>query len=175
MKCQSCGKKEATVRYYENINGKQKEIFLCSDCAKKLGFDSFSDIFSPIFTSIPKFIDDFNDVEVCPNCGYTFDEYTKTGLFGCPECYNTFKDRLDSLFLKLNGKNRHVPLNLESNLEGQKVKSKKIYNKTGENKQDIEIKELKTQLQEFVKNEEYEKAAIVRDKIKKIENKNEKK
>ena len=29
MKCQSCGKKEATVRYKENINGKKQEYVKC--------------------------------------------------------------------------------------------------------------------------------------------------
>lgn len=166
MKCQSCGKREATVRYYENINGKQKEVFLCSDCAKELGFDSFSDIFSPIFTSIPKFMDDFNNVEVCPKCGYTFDEYTKTGLFGCPECYNTFKDKLDSLFLKLNGKNRHVSLDSATTLKEKKVK---VESKDNKDKKIVQMEQLKQQLKELVKNEEYEKAAVIRDKIKELE------
>lgn len=163
MKCQSCGKKEATVRYYENINGKQKEIFLCADCASNLGFSNFSDIFSPIFTSLPKFMNEEESVEenVCPNCGYTFDEYTKTGLFGCPECYNTFKDKLDSLFLKINGKNRHVPLTKSNNIKA------KVDNKTDTDLSEVD--KLKQELKKLVENEEYEKAAVVRDKIKKLE------
>lgn len=165
MKCQSCGKREATVRYYENINGKQKEVFLCAECAKKLGFDSFSDIFSPIFTTIPKFMDDIDDVETCPNCGYTFDEYTKTGLFGCPRCYDTFKDRLDLLFLKMNGKNRHVPLEGATTLKEKMQKDKESKN----DKKTIKLEDLKKQLKELVQKEEYEKAAIVRDEIKKLE------
>ena len=161
MKCQSCGKKEATVRYYENINGKQKEVFLCADCANNLGFSSFSDIFSPIFTSLPKFMYENQIEQTCPNCGYSFEEYTKTGLFGCPECYNTFKDKLDSLFLKINGKNRHVPLIRSKNIKAQK-----------NNKNDKNISEfdkLKQELKKLVENEEYEKAAVIRDKIKKLE------
>lgn len=161
MKCQNCGKKEATVRYYENINGNQKEIFLCADCAKKLGFNSFSDIFSPIYTTITGFMDDEDeDAQICPNCGYSFDEYTKTGLFGCPECYNTFKDKLDSMFLKLNGKNRHVPI----------LKNTKVSNNIDNNDKKLnKIDELKAELKKLVNNEEYEKAAKIRDEIKKIQ------
>lgn len=156
MKCQSCGKKEATVKYYENINGAKKELHICSDCANKLGFAHFPDIFSPMFVSIPDYIDD--EVLECEKCGYTLDDYTKTGLFGCPECYNTFNESLDELFLKIHGKNRHVKLD--------KTKSKdKIENKK------YKIEELKEQIQQLIKEEKYEEAAVIRDKIKKLENK----
>ena len=33
MKCQSCGKKEATVRYMEDINGKKQEMHFCIESA----------------------------------------------------------------------------------------------------------------------------------------------
>jgi len=157
MKCESCGKKEATVKYYENINGIKKEFHLCTNCASKLGFTNFTDIFSPMFVSIPDYLD--NEVVKCGKCGYTLDDYTKTGVFGCPECYNTFNENLDSLFLKIHGKNRHVK---------EKV-IPKVVNKA-KNK-DEKIQELKEQIQELIKEEKYEEAAIIRDKIKELENK----
>lgn len=163
MKCQSCGKKEATVKYVENINGKKQEMHLCIDCANKLGFADFSDMFSPIFSTIPSFFEDLTlkEEEKCPSCGYTFENYADTGLFGCPDCYEIFSDRLDEIFLKLHGKNRHPKLvSKKSSIEN--ISEKKI-------KKDDEIIELKKQLSILVKNEEYEKAAIIRDKIKEIE------
>ena len=69
MKCQSCGKKEATVKYYENINGIKKELHFCMDCASKLGFAEFSDIFSPMFLPISSY--DLEDNIKCKTCGYT--------------------------------------------------------------------------------------------------------
>ena len=45
MKCQSCGKREATVKYFEDINGSKQELHFCTECAAKLGFENFSDIF----------------------------------------------------------------------------------------------------------------------------------
>lgn len=167
MKCQSCGKKEATVRYIENINGKKQEMHFCVDCAEKLGFVSFSDMFSPIFTNIPDFFEDFstNEELKCHTCGYTFDEYTNTGLLGCPDCYNSFEDRLDDIFLKLHGKNRHIKI--DNHLK--KDKNKKSQKAIVEEKD--EICNLKDRLKKLVDNEEYEKAAVIRDKIKEIENK----
>lgn len=159
MKCQSCGKKEATVRYFEDINGVKQELHFCSDCASKLGFENFSDMFSPIFTAIPKFYIEETKEEKCDKCGYTFDKYLKTGFFGCPNCYDTFDKNLDDLFIKLQGKTRHV----------EKLESKrKEVKKTKLNKEE-QIAILKGQLADLVKQEEYEKAAVLRDKIKKIQ------
>ena len=39
MKCQNCGENEASFRYTEIINGVKKEIALCDECRKKLGFN----------------------------------------------------------------------------------------------------------------------------------------
>ena len=33
MKCEHCGKNEATFYYKSNINGVVKEVHLCADCA----------------------------------------------------------------------------------------------------------------------------------------------
>ena len=48
MKCQNCGRNEATYYYKSSINGRVRETHLCADCARKLGYvqrmqpDSFS-------------------------------------------------------------------------------------------------------------------------------------
>ncbi|WP_298032910.1 UvrB/UvrC motif-containing protein [uncultured Dysosmobacter sp.] len=38
MKCEHCGKNEVTFVYQSNINGKVEEKHLCSECAEKLGY-----------------------------------------------------------------------------------------------------------------------------------------
>ena len=38
MLCEVCKKRQATVRYRENINGKVTEKFLCAECAKASGY-----------------------------------------------------------------------------------------------------------------------------------------
>ena len=37
MLCDNCKKREANVRYSENINGLRRELNLCEECSKKLG------------------------------------------------------------------------------------------------------------------------------------------
>lgn len=38
MKCENCGKNEVTFVYQSNVNGNITEKHLCADCAEKLGY-----------------------------------------------------------------------------------------------------------------------------------------
>ena len=38
MKCENCGKNEVTFLYQSNINGHVEEKHLCAECAEKLGY-----------------------------------------------------------------------------------------------------------------------------------------
>ena len=38
MKCENCGKNEVTFIYQSNVNGQVTEKHLCSECAEKLGY-----------------------------------------------------------------------------------------------------------------------------------------
>ena len=38
MKCENCGKNEVTFVYQSNVNGTITEKHLCADCAEKLGY-----------------------------------------------------------------------------------------------------------------------------------------
>ncbi|MEG2310374.1 MAG: UvrB/UvrC motif-containing protein [Clostridia bacterium] len=164
MKCQSCGKKEATVRYKENINGKKQEFNFCLDCAKNLGFVQFSNVFSPLFMNVPNYL--LEEKLECPTCGYTLNDYSNTGMFGCQDCYNTFEEELDELFLKLHGKNRHVKIDDKVKKIDEVVKPIKKSKKCT-----TTLESLKIKLKELVDKEKYEEAALIRDKIREIEGK----
>ena len=156
MKCSNCGKNTANITYKQNINGNIINLNLCESCAHKLGiFNSFDDIFSPMVLDLDYILPE--EVK-CKNCGYTFSKYKSTGLFGCDECYNTFKNEIDNMLLRIQGKNRHI----ERIKEGSRNKDSK--------KQKNELEELKEKLKELVEKEKFEEAAVIRDKIKKIEN-----
>lgn len=162
MRCQSCGKKEANVKYYENINGKKQTLYFCEECAKKIGFSNFSDIsslFSPIFTSIPEF--DLLEKKKCNMCGCTIDDYLKSGMLGCENCYKVFEDNINELIYKINGKNKHIKLSEIKNIENEDAAARKKY----------KIKALKEELENMVKEEKYEEAAIIRDEIKSLNEK----
>lgn len=161
MKCQNCGKNNANVRYTQVINGDKMELFLCDECANEMNigmnFDfGINDVFSSFF-------DDFTgfktvaipEVTKCKTCGLSYDEFSKSGMLGCEKCYDTFSNRLDGILKRMHGSNRHLF-------------SKKTEEKN-ENKTEMEINKLKAELETCIEKEEYEKAAVLRDKIKKLE------
>lgn len=177
MKCQSCGKKEATVKYHENINGNKQTLYFCVDCAKKIGFSDFSDFstfpgfsnlsnfFAPIFSVMPEY--NLLEQKQCPVCGYTIEDYSNTGMLGCEECYKTFEENLDDLFYKINGKNRHIKIEKSKTSNTINRNSKKDNKDSAlESNNDKEISKLKKELEKLIKEEKYEEAAIIRDKIK---------
>ena len=159
MLCNNCGKREATLRYEENINGEKKKINLCKECSDNLGIFnmnfmdnmllSFFD--EPIGIGVKQLKE-----KICPKCGYSFSDYANTGLLGCPECYETFEEKLEPALKKLHGKSYHV----KSEIKRAKPKNK--------------LEELKQELEEAVQKEEYEKAAVIRDKIKDLKKRGDK-
>lgn len=187
MLCDNCGKKEANVKYSENINGVKREFNLCEECSKKLGigeinfkmpmdFSSFLGDFMEDFAT-PEFMPLFSDIKTlkCNECGYTFDDIVNTGRLGCANCYDVFEDRLDPIIRKIQNSNRHagrIGKILDSKIEKRQEKNdnKKVENKEeSSNKNNNELENLQLKLKEAIKDERYEEAAKIRDKIKEIE------
>lgn len=121
MKCDNCGKDNANVKYYQNINGKKTEMNLCEECSKKLGIDTNINLDIPIdFSSfLGGFFEDFGKEDFpylvssteekrCNGCSSTFEDILNRGKFGCPTCYETFETQIDNLLNKIHGSNRHV-------------------------------------------------------------------
>ena len=106
MICQNCKKREATVNHVEKINGRFCEVHLCPMCANEM-FASFeSEVENAIFSGL--FGDESRGESVCPACGLTFSEYERTGLLGCPSCYDVFNERLLPYITRIQGKTVHV-------------------------------------------------------------------
>lgn len=97
--------------------------------------------------------DAVNDTK-CDVCGLTYGRFKETGRFGCGNCYKVFGERLNPLFKKVHGNTSHTG---------------KIPNRAGGRIKVLrEIERLKQQLNEAIRNEEYEKAAALRDQIREI-------
>lgn len=182
MLCDNCGKREANVRYSENINGRKKELNLCEECSKKLGIEpmdfnmpiDFSSFFGEFMEGLvaPELITMpiVNEIKTlkCENCGYTFEDIANSGKLGCGNCYEVFEDRLDPIIRRIQGDNRHVGRVgkiLDSKIE-QKLSQKQQGRQ--ESKKGSQLEELQEKLKQAIKKEEYEEAAKIRDEIKKI-------
>jgi len=169
MLCEKCQVRPASLHFTKIINGLKNELHLCEQCAKEneeFSFESqdpfsFHHLLSGLLnfdqmmggTSIKTNIESLR----CKACGLTFNQFKKTGKFGCNDCYQHFETQLEPIFRRVHGNSLHsgkVPVR-----SGGKIKLKK------------EIDTLKNRLQEKVTAEEFEEAAKLRDEIKKLEQK----
>ncbi len=198
MLCQNCGKYEATMRYTQIINGIKSEICLCENCVKKLGIGSIqfnmpmnlADFLTDFFDDyekemLPSFV---REASKCKTCGSTYEDFIQTGMLGCPDCYETFSERIDPILRKLQGNVKHIGRGSKTSKIGDTKKlnkddndvseSKKEENEEKEakvNQKDIKLKKLNEDLKNAIKDERYEDAAQIRDEIKKLQSSKNKK
>ena len=162
MLCQNCQQREANVQIIKTINGETKKLFLCEQCAKKSQEANFvfhpgiiPDFLQALFGFTPSAQNQPPQEETCPRCGMTFSQITQAGKLGCSACYEHFEPQLEPLLRRIHGGGQHVgkiPLRRGAALRGK-----------------IELKKLKERLQELIQKEEFEAAAVVRDKIRELE------
>lgn len=181
MKCEYCGEKNANVKYTQIVNGVKKEMSLCSECADKLGITQEMNFNMGMnFPSLlGSFLEDYDNSLLpgftktkqltCENCGMTYEDFINHGMLGCINCYDVFEDRMDSLLKNIQSANRHIGRrgrvwNKEA-ATTKEIVPKKEMKKQEESKLDV----LKKQLKIAIKEEKYEEAAKIRDKIKKME------
>ncbi len=176
MICDICGKKKATVHLTEIVDAQMTEMHICEDCAKGKSMQMEQQFgIADLLAGLSDFGKQVKDVEKkvvqCPSCGLTYDDFKKMGRLGCGECYSAFKQQLEVLLKKIHGSTRHLGKS-PGNIKQEVVKEKK-----GQIELDVPetIEILKKQLQESIENEDFEKAALLRDKIRSLEVKEGKK
>lgn len=163
MLCENCKKNNANTHIKQVINGEAREYMLCHECAAKLGY---ADMLSPFSMSIGDMLGsvfgDFGysqsalpDTLRCKGCGASFDDIRSTGMAGCAECYTTFYDELIPSLQRIHGQTEHIGKVASS--AGSRFKLKN------------EIKAMKKELKQAVAEQNFEKAASLRDKIKELE------
>lgn len=181
MLCQRCNKNNANVHIVKLVNGEKSDLWVCEECAKQLSASSinlsknndvsgqFQDMLGAFFqaiggdevknTSINKkevknsIKDNFKIDIVCKNCGLTYSEFKKNGKFGCEDCYTSFIE-IDKNIINKDNK-EHVG-KVPKSIENDFIEKRRIHS-------------LKKLIKECVANEDYERAAEIRDEIREIE------
>lgn len=163
MLCEKCGKATATTHIRSVVNGVVREINLCSECAKESGYSSFNhnSLGEMLMSMLGETAGDLatNDTKRCSVCGAVFSDIAKTGKVGCSECYNIFKSELLPYLKRVHGSTHHVGT--------VPNKAPLMVRPTEET-----IDSLRLELNRLVSEELYEQAAVVRDKIRRLEGEN---
>lgn len=165
MLCERCQKREAQVHIKHMQNGAVVEYHLCHQCAqimsqegalpevpKEFPFENFLGNLLPFKTQ--KQAEPFRKDQLvsgtCPCCGLGYEEFTRTGKFGCATCYETFRPGVRQLLRRIHGSDIH---------RGARP-SEKVSRQSAD-----DIETLRKLLREAVEREEYERAAALRDRI----------
>ena len=168
-RCERCNKYQANVHIVKVFDGIKKELNICEKCAKELGefnLHSILDVENTFSLNILSGLVEYfnnnqqssvvkiNDSE-CSKCKTTYAEFKNTGFLGCDDCYKQFLKIL-AIFIK------RVQNGTEHNGKIQSRCGEKVIKRK-------ELNDLREKLQKSILSEEYEKAAEIRDLIKKLE------
>ena len=156
MKCHHC-EKQATVHLTQIINGQMHKMDLCETCAQEKG------VTNPDNLSIGSLLDDQPQTNhpttsmTCESCGTTHQDFKKGGRLGCEACYHVFRPVLEPLLDGMHAGINHLG----------KIPSRSVDQKNADENEES----LRQALQQAVEQENYEKAAELRDRLKKIKSK----
>jgi len=161
MLCDICGENEA-VLYIEQTNANTKrKLNLCFECAREHGVSPDSKTIgkslSLLFDSLLKTKSQAKaeDTRLCPVCGASVSEIKLTRKAGCPECYSIFRNEVNEVFNKIG---------VLPPYKGTLPKRLKNFRSVLTDRIVIQAK-----LEESLKKEDYEKAAVYRDYLKALE------
>lgn len=161
--CKNCGVRPATIHYTEIVNNKMITMDLCLECAEEKGIEVKKDTAYGLGDLVAELIDGTVKDETakigrlrCPECGYEFSDFRNIGRFGCPECYRSFEAQLNPLLRHIHGGTQHTG-KTPVKLDGQSLSRQRVL-------------QLKEELTRAIENEDYERAAELRDEIRRLEN-----
>ncbi|HYJ80177.1 MAG TPA: UvrB/UvrC motif-containing protein [Longimicrobiaceae bacterium] len=160
--CDRCGKNEATIHLTQIQHTEMTTRHLCEPCAAALGLDSggpaaaapLADFLAQMGKAIAG--ESAASAGTCPSCGLTLADFKRTGRLGCARCWSTFEGSLRGLLRKLHGGTQHVG---RVYLSADPTETDRVQRVTA----------LRRSLQRAVDEEDFERAAALRDQIRRLE------
>lgn len=168
MMCQNCGKNPATTHIKTIVNGALTEYDLCTECAREKGYTNFFKDMHLDFGSLMGGFIGSPSVQGaavrCPSCGASFSEISESGKVGCAECYRFFREKLMPTIHRIHGSAKH-----KGKIPG--TAALRIVEPAG--KMTVlaqpEIEKRKAELKTAIEEQNFERAAELRDEIKALE------
>ncbi|HBI56677.1 MAG: UvrB/UvrC motif-containing protein [Eubacteriales bacterium] len=152
MLCQNCGEREARISITQIVNNKKTEIHLCHQCAQQSGqADSVFALHKMLAGMVDWGSDSVDKGKSCPGCGLTEVELRQNGRFGCGQCYQTWATLVNTIIGRVQGRTAHTGKIPRS--AGERARAQR------------EMGELKEKLQVAIREERFEDAARLRDRI----------
>ncbi|HIA28477.1 MAG TPA: hypothetical protein EYN79_10280 [Planctomycetes bacterium] len=165
MLCEICGHNEARVHLTDIVNNTKKEFQLCRECAQEKGVSIQFHLKEHKQMSLPEFFgaakamgatqSETTEENECPRCSISYDQFRASGKFGCSHDYEVFRDRVEYLIEKIHGDDQH--------------RGRAPVQRQQEQSFEDDIVLLRKKLRSAIDQEQYEKAANIRDRISMLE------
>lgn len=156
MICDICGVRDAMVMVQQVSNNVRKEVHLCLQCAAQRGLSANN---GKLEMSLAGLFDSISNARRnqrhCPVCGTSSGELAKHRRLGCPECYNIFAEELRRTL-----EEKGVAGTYTGSMPHRLANFKSVL---------VDRMQLKVKLEQSVAQEEYEKAAMYRDRLKALD------
>ena len=156
MICERCSE-DATVHLTDSVDGRRSETHLCLACARKAGLvlpeqppklalDKV--VQNLIVANVGELVGELAEL-ACPDCGVRFMEFRTSGRFGCPTDYQVFVKGLLPLLGRSQPATRHVgKMPRRSTTPADRPRL-----------------QLRSRFRAAIAREDYEQAALLRDKL----------
>ena len=159
MLCDVCKQNEAKVHLTEIADGKTRKVDLCEECSREKGVENnpsfaLADLLLGLGAAQEIAQSSAGTTTRCATCGFTQAEFKKSGRLGCPDCYVTFAEGLEGLFKSMHKGTRHVGKAPQRLREARDFAQK--------------LDRLEKRMDKAVTEEDFEKAATLRDEIKQM-------
>jgi protein arginine kinase activator len=156
MLCSLCKEREATVHLTQISGDQMQKVDLCEECAKQKGVNdptsfALADMLLGLGAANEIAGSPGKTADACPTCGFTHADFKKSGRLGCPGCYEHFSEGLESILRSMHKGVRHV---------GKGPARFKDADRSGR------LKSLQQKLNKAIADENFERAAELRDEIK---------
>ena len=156
--CDECNRNPANVHLTQIIQNEVIVQHLCEECAKNRGI---SIVIEDGHLSLPQAekkhkkrrkteTNPEKDL-ICPVCRMRFSEFKEKGRLGCSKCYITFEKEINALLIQVHGASQH--------------RGKKYHRFHGSQGKIDDINVLRDELDNAIRNEKFELAALIRYKI----------
>lgn len=147
MKCDNCAGEDSVFYIFPGNDGTEER--LCHNCASIKGY-----INDTCYKTEKSFAGSMDQVHSCPKCAWTQELLRSTGRIGCDECSLVFRSGIEAVKRQLDFINSY---------EGKSPSYN--YNKNGTKHDNTGYDKLNTALENAIKNEDFESAAIYRDEL----------
>ena len=172
MKCDLC-EAEATVHETQIVNGQVMVRRLCERHAGEVGLTGHSSVSVPnAGASVVLSVQQQGATLKCQSCGLSYAAFRQHGLLGCSACYETFEDKLAPLIERAHqGGTHHIGKTprrlLAAAKEGDTEAIERVLGGARERAERVAL--LRKQLEEALAMEQYERAAALRDELRRFE------